>query len=77
MGEEIWTFMSGRKIPKFSPLCQGYIRHTPFSPKFGRIVHQGSKIVKTVRINPSGFQNSPRTIRNDLSNGGEPFRLKR
>jgi hypothetical protein len=67
--------MSGRKIPKFSPLCQDYIRHTSFSPKFVRIVHQGSKIAKTVGINPSGFQNSPRAVRNDSSNGEEPFRL--
>ena len=57
---EIWAFMSGRKIQKFSPFCPDYIRHTRFSPKFVRIVHQGSKIAKIVRISASGFKKTLR-----------------
>ena len=57
---EIWAFMSGRKIQKISPFCPDYIRHTRFSPKFVRIVHQGSKFAKIVRISASGFKKTPR-----------------
>src|ERR1700683_3565065 len=60
---EIWAFMSGRKIQKFSPFCPDYIRHTPFSPKFVWIVHQGSKFAKIVRISASGFKKLPRAVR--------------
>ena len=60
---EIWAFMSGCKIPKISPFCLDYIRHTPFLPKFVRIVHQGSKFAKIVRISASGFKKLPRAVR--------------